>query len=101
MVAAPGLVGQVGAFRDDPFVPEAAGVLEDGRPVVLGEMLSEADAAGGLRADDLGQQALAVDERCLGEIEAFAIKQIERIEAEAVLTACAYVGLQMVEARQA
>src|SRR5689334_20529591 len=64
-------------------------------------MLAEADVGRRLCADDLAEQGLAVDQRRLGEVEAFAVEQIEPVEAEAVLPAGAEISLQMIEARQA
>src|SRR5438876_613360 len=80
-------VRQIAALGDDAFEAEAAGMLEHGRPVPR-EMLAEADRRGGgeLR-HDLLQQGLAIDERRLGEIEPFAIQEIEQDVAEAIAAA--------------
>ena len=85
MIAAAGAVGLVLALGDDAFEPEAAGMLEHGRPVLL-EVLAEPDRrAAGTPRDNLLQQGLAIDQRRLGEVEAFAIEEIEHEVAEAVL----------------
>ena len=65
---APGAIGGVAALRHDAFEPKLAGVLEDERPVVLVEVLVEAQAR--RRAHkQAGQCRLAHGERVTAQVE--------------------------------
>jgi hypothetical protein len=98
MVTTASAVGQVAALRHDAFEPEPAGVLQDGRSVMLGEMLAEANACG-RAGENLLEQRLAVQKDRLTQIKALAIEKIERVVAHAILPALAQVGLQIAQAR--
>src|SRR5262249_41458218 len=102
MLAASRPVRQIDALRYDAFEPEPAGVVEDGRSVVVDEMLAEANKRVRRQvADDVRQQRLAVEQRRLGQVEPFAVEEIEDVEPDAVLPPAAQVRLQIVEARNA
>src|SRR5258705_7051172 len=97
MIAATSPVSQIAALRHDAFEPEAAGVLQDGRSVMLGEMLAEANAR--RRAGEhLLEQRLAVEQRRLAQIVALAMEKIEGVVAHAILPAFAQGGLQIAQA---
>ena len=74
MIAAARAVGQIGALGDNTLEAKAAGMLEHHGPV-LREVFAKAQrqTASSL-CDNLLQQSLAVDQRHLGEVEAFAIE---------------------------
>src|SRR5215471_4175568 len=65
-------------------------------------MLAEAnERVRGQAANDIRQQRLAVEQRCPGQVEPFAVEEIEDVEPHAVLPPAAQVRLQTVEVRYA
>ena len=74
---------------------------QHGRPVGV-EMLAEAERRRGRQPGErLLEQRLAVEQRRPGEIEAFAIEQVEGEIAEAVAAAGFQIGLEIVETGKA
>ena len=102
MRAASRFVGQIRALRHDAFEAQTASMLEDGRTILLDEMLTEANGrVSRQRADDLRKQRFAVQQRCFRQIKPLAVKEIEHVVAEAVLSAGFQVRLQVIETRYA
>src|SRR6516164_5741752 len=79
---APRAIGGVAALRDDAFEPELAGVLEDERPVVLVEVLVEAQARRRARKQ-AGQCRLAHGERITAQVVTVELDQVEGVEEDA------------------
>ena len=93
---APGRGGGVAQLAHDPLEAHGAGLLEDERRLDL-EVLSEVEAIG-LRLLEQGREdALALDERRLPQIEAVEVEQVEGEVDHALGAARGEIGLQGVE----
>src|SRR5690606_29243044 len=79
---APGTVGAAAELGDDALEAELAGVAQHHRALFL-EMRAIAQPAL-LAPDHRLKQRLAIDQRCLSEVVAVEIEEIEGIEHEAV-----------------
>jgi putative intracellular protease/amidase len=74
----PGSIGAVGAFRDDAFSTDSAGMFEH-RRAIPGDVFVEHDARLGI-AQQSRQRGLAVEKRAIAQILAIALDQVEGIE---------------------
>jgi hypothetical protein len=98
---APGAIGRVLLLAYDPFEAHGAGALLDLRAVALSPQVFGKENALGCVRQQLGEQALALDERRSAQIEAVEIEQVESVVEQPIPATPCEVGVQQPKIRDA